>query len=678
MASMADVSYETVHLGPWIDRSKGSVSGANITVTSTNGAILVAFLALFVQFAGQHLWGIACFAWHQCRISRRSKSPLQYQQDVSLRNNASPGQTLWYLLQIAWSWRHARGQPGGWWRVAAFPAIIPLLFQGIIFATGILSSTIVETSDVEVLLRGDHCGIWKVPSQDTIDAYESQFMVENQRYMRRVNEFSRIYARGCYNKTDVHVSPSCQAFTQESIPYSSLLNASCPFDPITCVSPSANLRMDTGKVDTNDIFGLNSRIHNIELRKVTSCAPMKPDLYTTRRNLTSQGADNETDFEIMWNWGKTVAGNYLARADSRRRIVDYNMEIAYRYPMDSRMDVPNQSLFIPRPEFNVSDGDTKLLFLNANGISFTAPCDDPWFSAHKPYAERLQQNRTFYRPDYLASPVGCVEQYQFCNPHQRGQPCTPIAGIIPAAASAKFELALSPMQSAIVDLFVNAIYAVNTDIAQPNLHKTDLLAEEGATNGWQLPLPNNQWTLELQDMHNKVLAMLQRVIVDYARGPGSTSAQKFIAVPDNRESTALCSMLRARTNGRFSNVNTYGLVIVLSIGTLIILTNFFLIDLVVWAQKCRKADPLKSDRWVADGLFQVQKSLFEIRGQGLWRETQSAVPITERYDVIVQKAERAEGKIEVAKLPTFAERRGRQDTEQMVVGDVQSQASKKF
>ena len=46
---MADIAYLDVYLGPWVDQSEGTIRGAKITMTSTNGAILIAFLALFVQ-----------------------------------------------------------------------------------------------------------------------------------------------------------------------------------------------------------------------------------------------------------------------------------------------------------------------------------------------------------------------------------------------------------------------------------------------------------------------------------------------------------------------------------------------------------------------------------------------------------------------------------------------------
>jgi hypothetical protein len=316
MASIADVSFTNVHLGSWIDRSKGVVQGANITITNSNGVILVAIVALFVQFVGQHLWGIASFIWHQCRVSHRPKSVLQYQQDVSLRNNGSPGQSIWYFLEIAWAWRSTRKESHGWWRLVVLPIFIPVLFQCIITATGILSSIIVDTSDVEILLRGDRCGVWQTPNQETILATDNQFMIENHRYVGAVREFSRIYARACYNKTASSTSSSCQSFTQRSIPYTTYLNESCPFDPITCIYSNQNLRMDTNEFDTNKVLGINTGKDNIHFRKVTSCAPLKPEIYTTRVNET--GPNGESGYHMYWDWGTAtwVDKDYIAHAQN--------------------------------------------------------------------------------------------------------------------------------------------------------------------------------------------------------------------------------------------------------------------------------------------------------------------------------------------------------------------------
>lgn len=77
--------------------------------------------------------------------------------------------------------------------------------------------------------------------------------------------------------------------------------------------------------------------------------------------------------------------------------------------MDSRLNFPNQSGFIPRGEYAISYGDTQIIFLGGNGVGFTEPSDDPWFSAHVPHFEP-GMNQTFYQFDHLANPMGCVSQ----------------------------------------------------------------------------------------------------------------------------------------------------------------------------------------------------------------------------------------------------------------------------
>lgn len=263
------------------------------------------------------------------------------------------------------------------------------------------------------------------------------------------------------------------------------------------------------------------------------------------------------------------------------------------------------------------------MFLSAHAINFAKPIDDPWFSAHRASPGPL--NRTYYFTDHLLSPLGCVEQFQFCNP-KRGDAsdvCTSLAGIVPATAAAKFDLGLTPMQSAIVDLLINAVYANNAIILQP----IQLLADDTSNDGVQMPLPKNQWVIELQDMHNRVLTEIQRIIVDYARGPSSQVAKQFLVVPDKNYRN-LCSMIRARTSGQFSSINTYGLALTVGLGTLIILANFFLESLIRCFQRRRKAAHRGVDAWVEDGLLQVHKRTLVLAEMEEWQGVDDAVPTT--------------------------------------------------
>jgi len=55
-----------VYIGTWTNWSRGSVLGATLTLTRSNGNLLIAFTAVFVAFISARFWKIACFAIHRC------------------------------------------------------------------------------------------------------------------------------------------------------------------------------------------------------------------------------------------------------------------------------------------------------------------------------------------------------------------------------------------------------------------------------------------------------------------------------------------------------------------------------------------------------------------------------------------------------------------------------------
>ena len=113
------------------------------------------------------------------------------------------------------------------------------------------------------------------------------------------------------------------------------------------------------------------------------------------------------------------------------------------------------------------------------------------------------------------------------------------------------------MQAAIVNLIFyaiqengNAVYAIANNQV-PNL----LAQQQMYAGSAQLPLPSDQWTLEVEDWHTTVMAMLQRSVVDFATGPSNTSWQQYIETPERNTTVAeLCQLVRARTNGEYRYV----------------------------------------------------------------------------------------------------------------------------
>ena len=98
-----------IYQGPWINWNHGLIRGSTITLSIRNGAILIAFLALLVKFAGGQLWGIAKYVIHQRRASQSPRSGLYHQIQAILRNADSASQAAKELLQASFYWRkHAK------------------------------------------------------------------------------------------------------------------------------------------------------------------------------------------------------------------------------------------------------------------------------------------------------------------------------------------------------------------------------------------------------------------------------------------------------------------------------------------------------------------------------------------------------------------------------------------
>lgn len=51
----------SVHLGTWINWSRGPVMGATLTTTRQDGNLLIAFTAFFVSFISSRFWHISWY-----------------------------------------------------------------------------------------------------------------------------------------------------------------------------------------------------------------------------------------------------------------------------------------------------------------------------------------------------------------------------------------------------------------------------------------------------------------------------------------------------------------------------------------------------------------------------------------------------------------------------------------
>lgn len=96
------------------------------------------------------------------------------------------------------------------------------------------------------------------------------------------------------------------------------------------------------------------------------------------------------------------------------------------------------SAFDPDPRLFRPGADLYLIFLSGNGVYFEGPTDDPWYRGFIPgntihFASNTEETRTVYRPDEAASPMGCIQQYQYCNADRQ---CGELTSFTDAMASA--------------------------------------------------------------------------------------------------------------------------------------------------------------------------------------------------------------------------------------------------
>jgi hypothetical protein len=203
------------------------------------------------------------------------------------------------------------------------------------------------------------------------------------------------------------------------------------------------------------------------------------------------------------------------------------------------------------------------VFLSGSGVLFQQPLDDDWYQATVP---SNQFNRTdgtnltnTYRPLNAASPLGCVQQMQWCNsqyPRYRG--CGPLASAHDAflraaplfnltdnqANSIKFS---RPVSSSAVGVRLTwpASILLNSPVSSLDrvlaaLGTDSLTSQSSLYNGIQLPLPNDQWQDDVRHWWQTTLASVQASFMLATHFPLGSSAESFRLTPLTEQESRMC------------------------------------------------------------------------------------------------------------------------------------------
>jgi hypothetical protein len=269
-------SNTTIHVGFWTNWAKGPVIGSTLTLSSRNGNVLIAILALFVSLSGGQSWSILSFLAHQVCTTRASKDGLWHQQQAVLRNNRSDISSVWQLMKIGWAWRQESVRSA---RRSLGLIFFGLFHLGLFFATGALIPYIVSI-DNQVLLAGSpFCGPFPatggVFNQSTIGS-----IFAFDAYTKNSIELSREYFSSCLAQNQT--LPKCNTFKKPRLNWTSS-PAICPFGDGMCLgSANAAIVMDTGLLDSRNDFGVNGQEdERISYRRMSTCIPITTKHFTT-------------------------------------------------------------------------------------------------------------------------------------------------------------------------------------------------------------------------------------------------------------------------------------------------------------------------------------------------------------------------------------------------------------
>lgn len=330
--------------------------------------------------------------------------------------------------------------------------------------------------------------------------------------------------------------------------------------------------------------------------------------------------------------------------------------------MDTSYGTPNISAipldalnWMPIPALQREDADVHLMYLSAPGIQFSAPVDDPWFSAHTPirdiHSRRTNASVSSYAQDEPMSPMACSFQMQYCNPLLSSKPaeerCEPMRGLIdPRKSDAMQKIFPNQRQldaAARADrIIVRGTYAINTLVGY--VGASALRTRYGLAYGFQGPLPTNQWQIEAENWVKAGLASLQDVFVTGANGPPH-ALDDFLEPPAQNETVAreMCGNQKIVSTG-FSSFNVLGISLILGLGSVIIVLDIGLEPLVAWWQRRqytkrqmrdqsypngKAAHPLYSVlEWSHTSTLQLQRLAHEEAGYGSWSACDGDTPVT--------------------------------------------------
>lgn len=255
--------------------------------------------------ATAHLWHLITFLIHQLRATGQPEDALFRQQQALLRTLPGPASVIADTIKLWWAWRGKAKRP---LLRSLVLLVIAVLFTAGTGAASVFSSLVVDTKDLEVLVKSRNCG------------WAHSLRMFDHGIVRPTKRVSDPYANLCYvNGAGRNVAklPSiCNSLVQRELPFNTS-RVPCPFDEDACQEGLESVSYDTGLMDVGPSFGLNlEESDGVKFRKKTTCSLMafgKKYNGAVHFSTTYNGylAPNLTDnpYSLLFKYGSQYLGN---------------------------------------------------------------------------------------------------------------------------------------------------------------------------------------------------------------------------------------------------------------------------------------------------------------------------------------------------------------------------------
>lgn len=127
------------------------------------------------------------------------------------------------------------------------------------------------------------------------------------------------------------------------------------------------------------------------------------------------------------------------------------------------------------------------------------------------------------------------------------------------------------------------------------------------------------------------------------------------------------SLLAASRLMIHSNVNVFALAILLVSSSMLTLCNILILRILIFLSRFRAALAPRIDRWIQDGVFQLQRRAFGARDQGSWIDLEQEIPITVERELLSELAVESAFVSKMSDWERLARKTWRKTTEPSVV-----------